>query len=203
MKKIILSLAFVIGLGSTQVFAQQTSFGVKAEANVSNFRVSDMPNTKGKLGVGAGIGGFAKVDLSNWFALQPEVMFSLQNSKLEQSGLKHNIRSFNVEVPVYAMFQLPAADKSRAYIGIGPYGRFGFSAKDRTTGINLYKEYNGAKSDLQRFDAGLAATVGYEFSNGIQINASYKFGLLDQLNANKKIASLKNQKISLGLGYRF
>lgn len=203
MKKIILSLVVLIGLGATQAFAQKTSFGVKAEANLSNSVLSDMANTKSTLGVGGNIGGFAKVELGQWFALQPELMLTLQNSKLDVSGVKNNIRSWGVEVPVYALFQLPATNTGRAYVGVGPYASYGLSAKNRTADLSLYSKNGADKSFLNRFDAGLAATIGYEFTNRIQINASYKRGILDELNTNSKESSLRSQRISLGVGYRF
>lgn len=197
MKKVILSLALMIGLGATHSYAQ-TTFGVKAEANISNYILSDMGGAKSKMGVGANIGGFVNFQINNWFAIQPELMFTLQNSKLEQGNIDSKVRGFGMEVPVYAMFGLQSANGGRAYIGVGPDFRLGFSAKDRTSDINLYK---GSGHLLQRGDVGVAAIIGYEFSNRIQINATYKYGLLNQVNSGS--GTMQNQAISLGLGYRF
>jgi len=202
MKKIILSLALVIGVGTMHTFAQ-TTFGVKADANLSNFVVSKMANTDGKLGFGANVGGFANIEVSKMFALQPEVMFMLENSKLETSGVKNNIRTWGVQVPVYAMLQFPSASTGKAYIGVGPYAGLGFNAKNTTADVDLYDKNGTDNAALKRFDVGLAATAGYEFSNRIQINASYKHGLLDQLDAGSENSTFTNQMITLGLGYRF
>ena len=40
--------------------------------------------------------------------------------------------------------------------------------------IDLYEQHND-KSALQRWDVGVACQLGYEFANGIQINAGYKY----------------------------
>ncbi len=203
MKKIILSLALVAGLGTMQNTFGQTTFGVKADANLSNLVVSKMANTDSKLGFGANVGGFANIEISKMFAVQPEVMFMLENSKIETSGVKNNIRTWGVQVPVYAMLQFPSTDTGRAYVGVGPYAGLGFNAKNTTADVELYDKNGADKAYLKRFDMGLAATVGYEFSNKIQINASYKHGLLDQLDAASKNSTFTNQMITLGLGYRF
>jgi hypothetical protein len=203
MKKIILSLALVTGLGTMHNTFGQTTFGVKAEANLSNLVVSKMADTNSKLGFGANVGGFANIEISKMFAVQPEVMFLLENSKVETSGVKNNIRTWGVQVPVYAMLQLPSTNTGRAYVGVGPYAGLGFNAKNTTADVDLYDKNGADKAYLKRFDLGLAATAGYEFSNRIQINASYKHGLLDQLDADSKNSTFTNQMITLGLGYRF
>jgi hypothetical protein len=59
MKKVILSVALAL-VGLTQIGAQNTSFGAKAEANMSNFIIDDMADWESKFGVGASIGGFVK-----------------------------------------------------------------------------------------------------------------------------------------------
>ena len=69
--------------------------------------------------------------------------------------------------------------------------------------VELYKEYGSHKSELQRFDFGAGAMLGYEFSNRLQITATYKIGFVDALNANKDNASMLNNTVSLGFGYRF
>ena len=93
MKKVMLSLALVMGLGLTYINAQdakKVSFGVKGEANMSNFNISDMPGVKSDFGVGATIGGFAKIDFNQHFALQPELLFHWQNSTLKFNGQKND-----------------------------------------------------------------------------------------------------------------
>lgn len=206
MKKIFLSLAVVLGFGLSQINAQ-TSFGIKAEANTSNFILSDMSGMKSDMGFGATLGGFTKIELSENFALQPELLFHFKNSQMETkaTGVKTDYQYFGVEIPVYAVGQMKLGT-GKGFIGIGPYAAFGGDARYKNNGmddINLYKEYGGAKSAMQRWDFGAGAMIGYEFSNRIQINASYKMGFMNALNAEKDNAKMRNQTISLGIGYRF
>ena len=55
MKKIVLGVMLLIGIGSAQVSAQSISGGVKVEANMSNFLLSDMSGAKSKMGFGVSV----------------------------------------------------------------------------------------------------------------------------------------------------
>ena len=203
MKKIILTVALAMGLGVAGINAQNVSKGVKAETNMSNFILDDMPGVESGFGVGAGVGGFLKIDFGEYFSLQPELLFHWQNSTLKQGGLESDIQYWGMEIPLYAVGQLTLENNDRAYIGIGPYGRLGFSAKNTTADINLYDEIGGADAFMQRGDVGAGVMIGYEFAFGMQINASYKYGFLNVLDAGSDNSMMNNQMISFGIGYRF
>ncbi|MDR1653909.1 MAG: porin family protein [Prevotellaceae bacterium] len=203
MKKVVLLSVALAVLGLTQSMAQNTSFGVKAEAGMSNFILDDMAGWKSRFGVGGSVGGFVKIDFSKYFAIQPEALLHLQNSEFEIDGIENDFRYFGMEVPVYAVAQLVTSENHRAFIGVGPYGRIGFSARNRTLDLNYYKKNGGSHSFMQLGDVGCAVLVGYEFEFDMQINASYKYGFLNQLNEASGSSFLRNQSISLGIGYRF
>jgi hypothetical protein len=209
MKKIILSLAIVLGLGVVQVNAQKVSFGVKTDANMSNFILSGMNATKSKIGFGATLGGFSKVDISEHFAIQPELLFHFKSSKMESSkmaGIKgssnDNFRYWGMELPVYALSQWNTVDGGRFFAGVGPYVGLGLRAKMNRDGFDMYKKVDGG-SFLRRFDFGFGALFGIELSNHIQVNANYKLGVLNMLDAGRGDAKMLPHTFSLGLGYRF
>ena len=204
MKKIILSLTVVMGLGLTQINAQDAknvSFGVKAEANMSNFILKDLDGMKSKMNAGAAIGGFTKFDLGDHFALQPELLINYKNSKSEAGTYESNTEYWGAEIPVYALGQW-SAGSGIFYAGVGPYVSCGFSSKSYPGGNDLYKKVNG-ETAMQRWDLGGGALVGYELANGIQINAGYKIGFLNMMDAGSDDHSMYNQTISLGVGFRF
>jgi len=207
MKRVVLSVALVLGLGLTQAHAQEILGGMKADANMSNFILSDMDGMKSKLGFGATIGGYTKIGLGENFALQPEILLHYKNSKMEEksSGGEMDFQYFGLEIPVYAVGQTNIGN-GKGFFGVGPYLGLGFDARYKASGMDdlkLYKEYGGQKSAMQRWDFGAGAMLGYEFGNRLQIIATYKIGFIDALNANKDNASMLNQTVSLGLGYRF
>ena len=207
MKKLVVFVTFVLGLGMTQTHAQEVRGGIKVDANLSNFILSDLDGMKSKVSPGVSVGGYAKIEFSENFALQPELLLHFKNSKMEVKATGHetDFQYFGVELPVYAVGQVNLGS-GKGLIGIGPYIGLGIDARYKVSGmddVELYKEYGGKKSELQRFDFGAGAMLGYEFGNRLQITATYKIGFIDALNANKDNASMLNNTVSLGLGYRF
>jgi hypothetical protein len=206
-KKMFLLAVLVLGSGLLQAQAQEVKGGIKVDANTSNFILNDLDGMKSKLGFGVSAGGYTKFEFGNSFALQPEILLHYKNSKMEvkATGSETDFQYFGVELPVYAVAQTNIGN-GKGFIGAGPYLGFGIDARYKTDGaddVNLYKEYGGKKSEMQRWDVGAGAILGYEFSNRLQINATYKIGFVNALNANKDDASMLNQTVSLGLGYRF
>ena len=125
--------------------------------------------------------------------------------EVEATGQETDYQYFGVEIPIYAVAQTDIKNGT-GFIGVGPYFGFGIDARNKVSGaddLELYKEYNGQKSEMQRWDLGVGIMLGYEFSNRFQISATYKVGFIDALNANKDNASMLNQTVSLGVGYRF
>jgi len=207
MKRLFLSVVCVLGLGIMQTSAQGLLGGIKVDANMSNFILSDMNGMKSKMGFGVTAGGYTKFEFGENFALQPEILLHFKNSKMEvkSTGNETDFQYFGVELPVYAVGQFNLGS-GKAFIGAGPYLGLGIDARYKAKGmddVKLYKEYNGQKSEMQRWDVGAGAMLGYELSNRMQVTATYKIGFIDALNANKDNASMLNQTISLGLGYRF
>ena len=198
-----IAVSMMLGIGLTQVSAQNVSFGVKADANVSNFILADLEPMESKLGFGASLGGFAKFELAENFAIQPELLLHFKGSTFETGSIENDFRYWGAEIPVYALGQWNCGN-GKFLAGVGPYVALGFSAKFDNNDFDLYEEIgNTDESTLRRFDFGFGAMLGYEFDNGIQINAGYKLGVLNAMDAGRDNASMLPQTISLGVGYRF
>jgi len=207
MKKIVISLVLVLGMGIIQAQAQGVLGGIKVDATLSNFILSDLDGMNSKFGAGVTVGGFTKLEISENFALQPEILLHFKNSKMEvkATGAETDFQYFGVELPVYAVGQ-KTFGSGKGFIGVGPYVGIGIDARykaDSMDDVELYKEYNSQKSELQRWDFGFGAMAGYEFDSRLQIIGSWKMGVINALNANKDNASMLNSTFSLGLGYRF
>jgi hypothetical protein len=196
MKRIFVSLAIILGLGFAQVNAQNVSFGVRADANLSNFILSDLPAMESNMGFGVTLGGFTKIDLGRNFAIQPELLFHFKSSTSEIGNVENDFRYWGMEIPVFALGQWDTVN-GRFYAGLGPYMALGFSAKFNNNDLDLYD------GTLRRFDFGFGAMLGYEFRNGFQINAGYKIGVLDLMDAGRDNASMHSQTLSFGVGFRF
>jgi len=210
MKKIILSVALLMGLGVANMSAQglnsfleeRFSGGLKLEGNGTNFLLSDMPGSKSEIGFGGTFGGFIKIDLSENFAIQEDILFSYSSSKLKQDMVEDTYEYFGVNVPIYFIGQWKTASGGRFYGGVGPYFGVGFQAKLKDSDIDLYKKQDGNDPFLKRINFGGAAQVGHELPNGLQFNVSYRIGA-NALDAGKDDSKMLPQTVSLGLGYRF
>lgn len=198
MKKTIAGIMMILGIGVTTVNGQNITGGIKAEANLSNFILSDMSGVESKVGFGASLGGFAKFDLTKHFALQPELLVHFQTSKMKEAGVERDFQYWGMEIPVYAMGQWSTRSGDRFYAGLGPYIGLGFDARFKDPEEKLY-----TNDVLQPWDFGFGAQVGYEFACGVQINAGYKLGVINALDTGKDDATMLPQRVSLGVGFRF
>jgi hypothetical protein len=179
-------------------------FGVKANANLSNFIIRDVENCQSKMGFGVSTGVFLKLESRN-FALQYELLLHYKTSKLKDdiSQTETDYQLWKLELPIYLMGQINTG-AGKIFIGAGPFVNLGLDAKQSPGNIDLYKKDNTiGKSIMQRWDFGPGIMVGYELKNGIAINANYQIGLINALSAEKDNMSLKNQMVSLGIGYKF
>jgi len=120
---------------------------------------------------------------------------------METGTAEDDFRQWGMQVPVYFLGQT-YTNSGKFYAGVGPYLGLGFDARYKDADKDLYKKVND-EAAMNRWDFGLGALVGYEFQNGIQINAGYQLGLIDQLDAGKDDATMRTQTVSLGVGYRF
>ena len=200
MKRIVFLVAVMLGLGLTSVQAQMMG-GIKLDANVSNFILSDMPGQESKMGFGLSVGGYTKIGFTDLIGFQPEILLHFKNSKMEAGSIERDFQYFGVEIPLYLSVQT-----GNFFVNVGPYVGLGIDARYKKGSglpeVELYKEYSGQKSAMQRWDFGAGAMFGYEFGSGLQVNAGYKIGFINALNDSDK-ASMLNSTISVGPGYRF
>ena len=210
--KMILSLVSAAIIFCSSTLNGQIIGGIKVDANMSNFFLSDMDGVESKLGFGVSVGGYTKIKLTNCLGLQPEVLLHYKTSTIEQAMDEVDYQYFGVEIPIYTVGETELWG-GKGFVGIGPYIGVGIDARYKSDlyknnpnfeddYLDLYKEYGNEKSAMQRFDFGAGLMLGYEFTNRLQILATYKIGFIDALNSNKDNASMTNQTISLGLGYR-
>lgn len=194
MKKIILSALAVFAFGLTN--AQEAKFGVKAGLNIANqkFEVQGNSMTANSI-VGFQVGGFAEIKVAEKFAIQPEVLFSTEGSKLKAEGLEFTFDLSYINIPVMAKFY-PAEKFS---IQAGPQLGLLVSAKGKLN--------DGSKGDIKdayksiNFGANLGA--GYEFTDNFLVDVRYNFGLSDIAENNEDDGKITGSVFSIAFGYKF
>ena len=201
MRKVIFTaiLAIATAFASTVNAQTTTSFGVKLSGNLTNVQVSDLQNGSNSFKPGVSVGGFSKIEFGEYFALQPELLFSYLEAKTNAADEKIRFKYASVEVPVYAMGQFNLG-KGKICFGVGPNIGYGFSVDTKTEGLPDW-DVNANKPELSHWYMGGGAMIGYEFRMKLSVSAGYKWTY--DLSSKNKAAGADTQTISLGVGYRF
>jgi len=182
MKKITLLLAGMIM--ATGSFAQ-FNWGLKTGMNFSNLINSRYTSIK----TGMHVGFFGEYRAAQWFALQPELLYSVQGgSDITKENLitsRQRIRLNYVILPVTAKFYVTR----NLSIDAGPQVGYVIRAKrfdkdiDNTESrraVNKYKrEFNAG--DYNVFDFSATAGLTYKLTRRIGVSARYSHGINDFL----------------------
>jgi hypothetical protein len=207
MKKNILSALAVFAFGLAN--AQEVKYGVKGGLNFSNWTGdTEGVNLKYKAGFNAGL--FADIKMSDKISIQPEVLFSLVGTKVDNYTLEFdnneitgdvNFNTAYIYVPV--MFKLYVAEKFN--VEVGPQVGFLVSAKSvaQIEG-NSQKVKNDIKEIFNTVDFGVNFGAAYDLDQHFALGIRYNLGL-SNIGKNEEGDSSKvnNSVFSLGLGYKF
>jgi len=201
MKKSILICALIIGSVMNSQ-AQEFNFGAKAGVNFANIG-GDAEDNDIKTGLHVGV--LAEYKLTSKFALQTEILYSMQGSKSEFSenedfgGFEVSISEENrlkldyLNIPILAKYYL--TDGLSIYAG--PQVGFLISAETEfdisaSQGVETFSENEtiDVKSLYSTIDFGLTAGVEYELDMGIFFGARYYFGLSNIVDTEAAIEDL-------------
>lgn len=189
MKKIIIAIAVIAF--STAGAQAQTSFGLKGGMTSSTLKSSvNVPALSISSKIGFYGGAFAEVGVSDNFAVQPEVMFTLLGAKGKIEGV-----DFKQDV-AYANIPILAKYKNNGFFAVaGPQIGILLSAKD--------KEGNSFKEDVKSTDFSGVIGAGYTTMSGLGFDARYQMGFSNILKDDQGIGSLKNNAFYFGIHYQF
>jgi len=183
MKKTLMLVA-VMALISMSSMAQ--TFGVKAGVNISNLKVDgDGASASFDSKVGLAIGAFAKFNLSEEFVFQPELLFSQYGAKVIEENLKLNY----ISIPLMAKYYFGGFN-----VQAGPQLGLLMSAKAGDEDV---------KDGMKGMDFGLNLGAGYDFENGLGIDARYNIGLSNIAEDTEDDAKLLNKGFQFTLSYAF
>lgn len=198
MKKIILTAAIILGTIGITSAQTKVNFGISLEGNLTNVKLTKFEDAKNQFNPGAGIGGFVCIGFNEHFALQPGLHFNYTEAKIKSEGEKTRFKYVGVELPVYAVGQYKAGN-GNIFLGIGPHVGYGLSADAKLEHLKDCDDNN--KIELDHGYVGGGAIAGYEFNNGIFLQAGYQLSF--DFSSGKNSANMKTQTISLGVGYKF
>ncbi len=218
MKKIsLMALALSVSLA---LFAQEnvnrtpmpnkTYFGIKGGVNLAKLRPSDYtanePSTNLKTTAHAGLLVRIPVSANGGFAVQPELLYNRQGSKMKTTTTVGTVTTEStyeqdlsyVSVPV--MLQWKSA--GGFYVETGPQASFLIVAQQEGPGNNNETDN---KDQMEKFDFSWGAGLGYMSRMGLGIGARYNHGFTNVLEETSTTgdARLRNSVVQIGLTWLF
>lgn len=197
MKKVIFLIAVVSFIGFS-ASAQSVNFGVKAGMTASNAKVKGSGITMSfdtKIGFYAG--AIAEIGVSDNFAVQPELYYSLMGAKSNidfgEGSAKSTMDLSYVNLPVLVKY------KNQGFSAfLGPQIGVLISAKGKADG-----ESEDIKDQFNSTDFSGVIGVGYTLESGLGFDARYQQGFSNIAKDVEGDASMKNNAFTVGIHYFF
>ncbi|BFM44273.1 porin family protein [Flavobacterium sp. CFS9] len=179
-------------------------YGIKGGFNMSNLYSSDANDENVLYGFNAGL--YATLPISDFIAIQPEILFTTKGAKLEYNNVfasgDSKFRLNYIEVPLLVRVNITPNFNVHA----GGYASYLVSSKVTGRGdFNFEQEID--TDDLNKFDAGLSAGVGVDF-DPVSIGLRYNYGLTT-IGKERTVAGTtytfpdaKNSNLTLYLSYK-
>jgi hypothetical protein len=189
-----------------------TRFGFKGGVNLSQLYVDkvDGNTERSKWGWHAGV--FLKAPVSDFFAFQPELLYTSAGTKISYAGSNFlNVRPGEVRYNLnYVQLPLLASlTFGPVSLQFGPYASYLIDANIRNLQIDDPLEPVGGMSlnerDFERFDYGVAGGIAIDVKR-FQLGARYNYGLReisDKGLAGQLVNNSKNSVAQIFMGIAF
>ncbi len=203
MKKLLLSVIAMVAF-TLSLSAQETTFGVKAGVNFANLG-GDVEDADGLTSFH--IGGVAEIGISEKFSFQPELLFSAQGAKYEESeegySYEEKYKLNYINVPLMAKLYLTEGFSVEA----GPQIGLLLSAKsewEETFMGETDSDDEDIKDYMKSIDFGFNLGLGYKLEGGLNFGARYNLGL-SNINDDDDADDYKitNGVFQISVGYFF
>ena len=151
-------------------------FGIKGGLNYSNLDVQDASNSRWLVGFNLGL--FAKLPLSSFVAIQPELYYTTKGSNVTYNNLfVDGTARFNLNYLEFPLL-LVLNPISVLNIHFGPYVSYLLNGiVTNESNVNLFNfENNINLDDYNRIDAGFVVGAGIDLG-ALNIGLRYNFGL--------------------------
>ena len=151
-------------------------FGFKAGINFSNLYTNNVDSNDLLVGFNGGL--FAKLPITSFFAIQPEIYFTTKGSRVAyKNTFVNGVALFNlnyIEIPVLAVINV----SKNFNVHFGPYISYLIDGKVKNDSkASIFDFENNVKpDDYNRIDAGLAAGLGVDFG-AFGLGLRYNYGL--------------------------
>ena len=188
--KIIITTLFAALLISSAATAQHANIGIKGGVNAYTIKGDDDASFDTKVSFHLGLIGH--IHISNQFALQPELVYSVQGTQYTIAGQDVKLNLNYINVPLIFQYMFDNGFRLQA----GPQLGFLASAKaavnDNDTDV---------KDDFESIDLGIALGASYvNPASNFGVDIRYNLGLS---NINDGAANYYNRGLQAGVFYLF
>jgi opacity protein-like surface antigen len=202
------SLAFADTPEKSVYFGLKLGLNVAdVDGSVSAFGLTEDLETDTRLGFCGGV--FVSIALSEWFAIQPEILYSMkgENDRIGDGALELHY----IELPILAKLTIPTQSVVTPTLFLGPAVSFNVDAKAKAFGQSVdIGDYVGT------IDVGLTFGGGVDFALGsvkLILDGRYTLGLVNVADFPSDASSIlgvpgasldvKNRTISFMVGLGF
>ncbi|HYC40718.1 MAG TPA: porin family protein [Chitinophagaceae bacterium] len=186
MKKVLVAAAAIL-IFIVRAEAQRTSFGIKGGINVSSLKIKNGADYEAKTGFHAG--GLAHIHLNNRFAIQPELLLSLQGGERNENN-RINLTYLNMPVIVQYMI----LDGLR--LQTGPQIGFLLDAEQKINNVEV-----DVSDVFSTVDVSWSFGTSYLFDSGFGFDARYNLGL-NNISDDHDFEA-RNRSFQAGIFYQF
>ena len=205
------------------VIQAQVSYGVRSGVNFAKWQGDDLQIiedlldktdgylvTKGRTGLH--IGGYVHIPISETVSFEPGLQYSKKGYSIKGDFQIPALKYFGINIGAQVQshyIDIPLVLKANVYKGFQVYAgpqvsylvRSTLNAKLGVLGISIFNKGFGITERFNKVDLGLTGGLGYQFDNGINIQAGYDYGL-SKLDKNDNYAAY-NRVVKVSVGYTF
>ncbi|HJR99415.1 MAG TPA: porin family protein [Flavobacterium sp.] len=208
MKKLIITGMICLSfINFTQAQTESPSIGIKGGVNFTNLYTEDVDDNNILTSFNAGI--YTNFPIASSVSIQPEFIYSRKGSELVYDNAfasgTTKIKLNYLEMPVLVKLNLTP----NFNVHFGPYVAYLIDGKatNESDGGSFDFEENIDTDDLNRWDYGLSAGVGFDF-NSASIGLRYNYGL-QTIGKEREfggetytVPDSKNSALSLYVGFK-
>ncbi|MGB5005836.1 MAG: porin family protein [Ferruginibacter sp.] len=206
-----------------QMMYAQVSYGIRTGINFSKWEGDDLQViedlldktdgyvvTKGKKG--PHIGGYVRIPMGEVFSFEPGLQYSKKGYSIKGDFQIPVLKYFGINIGAQVQqhyIDIPLVIKANVVKGLLVYAgpqvsflaRSSLNAKLGILGISIFNKGFGITERFNKVDLGLTGGIGYEFDNGLNVQAGYDHGL-SKLDKNDNYEAF-NRVVKISVGYTF
>jgi opacity protein-like surface antigen len=189
MKKVILSLALFAGLATAAQAQDGARIGIRAGISANTLSGDNTDDLTYALG---GLGGLtANFPLSEKVSIQPELLYNLKGTQFDDTSVRLDLHY--VDLPIFVKYRTGGF-----YVEAGPQVGYLLSAK-----LGGEDKASIETDQLQRFQFGYAAGLGYYLTEGLSLGLRFNGGINSVGKDDGALDQQRTQSFNFVVGYEF